>query len=403
RLEEAMDMVNTGIAQVPDYADLYYYGGLISYDTKNYGAAYAFFERCLSLPEQPVHYASHCGMRGFRPCFYLGQLAEKFCNEEEALRYYIQGLRDNPLFFPILANITRILRPREDPAYARSALERLCNFCSPQAYLIMGQIFFREGAFDLALEYLRRGAAGDGEQEPSLNTIHQAVCLLQQAIYPEAVELLNLFLPKEPLYPLAIMNKLLCFWFQGNNEQVRKAADQLFALGLTPDTGAVVGLLRDISEGKEAFTVRLEEEGMTLLLEILMRTLALKRWDYGEKLLQRLNENCLTEYGLKIGDILKKYGRLEESRNFVRMYLDSHPDSAEAYGMMAELLRDTGAFFEAASYYRQAIDKNPREPQYYCKLIALYKDLGRAVLDKAAERFSPITSLVLSGEEAGKP
>ncbi|MEN6568362.1 MAG: glycosyltransferase, partial [Veillonellales bacterium] len=41
RLEEAMDMVNTGIAQVPDYADLYYYGGLISYDTKNYGAAYA--------------------------------------------------------------------------------------------------------------------------------------------------------------------------------------------------------------------------------------------------------------------------------------------------------------------------------------------------------------------------
>lgn len=386
KVKEALATVKIGVARFPDYADLYYYGGLLSYEERDYGIAYTFFEQCLSRPEQPIHYASHSGMRGFRPCFYLGKLAEKFGNEEEALRYYIQGLRDNPSFLPMLENITRIIRPWEDPAYARNALEKLCDFCSPQSYLAMGQILLSQGAFGLALEYLRQGTAE--QQEPSLTGLHQAVCWLQKERYLEALLLLDLFHPGDSLYPLATLNKLLCFWFQGNGCQVRRLADELLALELTRDTRAVISLLRNIPGKDGPCPVKLGVEGMILLLEILLRTLDLGRWEYGKELLKQLDRTCLIDYGLTVAQLWERYGRLDEADYYVRLYLDAHPDSADAHGELAGLLRQRGLYLESIVCYRQAIDLDPREPQYYCKLIELYTQMSRTEQTEAVERLA---------------
>lgn len=373
--QQALAAVCNGLSLFPDHAGLHLCGGQISFDEKDYGLAYAFFAKCLTLPEQPDYYGAFSGTSGFRPCIYLALIAGKFGNEEEALRYYIQGLRDNPTHIAALDGIIRILRPREDPDYSRTALESVCEFCTAEAYLMAADILLAQGAFGLALWFYQQGLPAP--QEPSRHALHKAVCLIQAEQYLEALHLLDLFIPSDPFYPLAKINILLCFWLQGNSKIVGMMADQLCALGLSDDTAAVIGLLRNTTNSRQDFSVTLGADGMAFLLDVLIRTLDLERWKYGAQLLSHVDADCLREYGLAIGRLWARYGQWAKARHYVRLYLDAHTDSAEAYGVMASLMENTGAPLEAAACYRQAITLEPREPEYYCKLYELYAAMRR--------------------------
>jgi tetratricopeptide (TPR) repeat protein len=375
RPEQALETIRAGLELFPDNAGLHLYGGQISYEAKDYGSAYTFFSKCLTLPEQPDYYGSFSGARGFRPSLFLALLAGKFGNEEEALRYYIHGLRDNPQFVAALDGIIRILRPREDPAYTREILEKLCEFCTPEAYLLVADILLGHCAYSLALEYYERGLSG--KPEPSRNTLHRAVCLVQTEHYLEALQQLDLFTTGDPFYFLAKINTLLCFWLQGNGHIVGLLADKLFELPLSQDTAAVISLLRDTIRDKQGDPVSLGNEGIAFLLDIIMRTLAMERYRYVKRLLSQVDTACLKDYGLAVGQLWERYNQPAEAEHYVRLYLENHPNSAEAHGALAGLLKQTGSPMEASACYLQAIALDPSEPEYYRGLYELYLAMSR--------------------------
>ena len=167
------------------------------------------------------------------------------------------------------------MEPREDPAYAGDALGKICDFCSPQANLMMAQILFHQEAFRLALEFLNKGAR---QQEiPSDHSLWRAICLMQERRFFEALRIIEFFEEGHPLYPLAKLNKLLCFGLQENRQKVRVIADELYSLGLSRDTGAVIGLLRNMLTGGAAPKVYLEDEGTALFRDVLIRIMDLGR------------------------------------------------------------------------------------------------------------------------------
>ena len=137
----------------PDYADLYHFGGIIYYQLREYGLAYDYLQKALQAPKQPVHYASFYGLQGYRSYYYLGQIAEKFCNEEAALGYYIDSLRDNSNFTAALNRIIPILQPRCDPDYAHYAINKICDLSLPQAKLLIAELLFNHSAYVAALVY----------------------------------------------------------------------------------------------------------------------------------------------------------------------------------------------------------------------------------------------------------
>lgn len=384
---QAMETVRLCLGLFPDYADIYYYGGLISYEEGAYAQAWDFLQNALSMPEQPAYYASFSGVRGFRACYLLGQIAEIFCNEEEALRYYIQGLRDNPKFIPALESITRILKPQEDPDYARDCLEKLCEFGDPQAHLLMGQILFRQSAFKLALEYLEQGMS---RQEASAELkLWKAICLVQQCRYLEALHIFDGIEREHPLYPLARLNKILCFWFQGNRRKVQEYVEDLLQLGLSRDTGAVVGMLRDsLKKRHKPSGVVLGEEGMALLLDILMRTLDLKEKERALSLIRCLDKECLNKNALAIGELFYRYGYLEVAEQYLGMYLEKNPECAAACFTLAEIKHCLGHDIEAESLYRRALALNPSLPRHYIGLMRLYKNMRRKILRQAVEVYT---------------
>lgn len=396
--EHALHMVDFAAKLFPDYADLYYYGGLASHDCQEYGQAYRFFEQALATPEQSLCYASYAGMRGFRAHHYLGRLAEMFCNEEEALGHYIASLRDNSSFSVALEAIVRILRPREDAAYARQALEKLFDFSSPAAGSLLVHIFFRQAAFPLALQYIEQIAAV--RQLPAEMAIWQAICLMQQRRFHEARRILDGFTAEHPLYPMVKWNKLIYFWLQGNRAKVRVVGDELFALGLSEDTGAMVGLVKNSLGKKKAPPVALGDEGVSILMDTAMRGLDFGVGEQVQALFAGLSEQCLSDNAEKIGDLCYRFGHPEFAETYLKIAARQAPQAAAVYYLLAEIKRETGAHFEAEGFYRQAIALDPKQPGYYIKLTGLYETMRRQVLEQATRQYPEIPAFRSLLEEA---
>lgn len=379
--EQALAVIEHSLRLFPNYADLYYYQGLAHYENKDYGLAYAAFRLALSMPEQPAYYASFSGVRGFRSYYCLGQIAEKFANQEEALHCYILSLRDNPRFSAALEAITRLLEAREDPAYAGDALGKICDFCSPQANLLMARILFRQQAFRLALEYVNKSET-QSETAPDF-ALWKAICLMQERRFFEALRIIEAFAAEHPLYPLAKLNKLLCFGLQENKPKVRIIADELYNLGLSQDTGAVIGIIRNALTGAAAPKTYLGDEGTALLRDILVRIMDLGEWEKAEALLAGLSGQWLNENCLDIGQLYFRYGNTAAAERYLNLCLETNR-CAEAYELLAEIKQKSGSHLEASEFFRQAIALEPKEPLYYIKLIKTYETMRCNVLLEAA-------------------
>ncbi len=429
---QALAMVQAGLDLFPDYADLYYYGGLSQLEQKNYALAYQCFQKALATPEQPSYYASFSGSRGFRAYYQLGQLAEAFLNFEEALRYDIRSLADNADFEPALQSIVRLLKPHQDPAYARQCLEKVCDFCTPQAKLWLGRILLQEFGYQLALDYFDEGSAGIETTDQI--KLWRAICLCQQQRFLEAIGLLKSFTPDDPLYLLATLNQLLCFWFQGNRRKTRALAKKLFTLNLASDTAAVLKLLLKAEPAKAAeiadaggrplFLVwagrllkgaasaaqpkkappagkaDLGPDGVALFLDIFRRTVALGQLALADALVDQLEPAILSANAAAIGRIFQHYGHLEQACQYYRFHLENQPRSADVLYELAEAERERGNTIRAESLYREALALDPKQPRFYVALIRHYERIRHQLLEEAVGQFPEVTALQKLLQEA---
>lgn len=397
----ALEAITLGLQFFPDYADLYYYGGLIQLEQQNYAAAYQWFHQALAMPEQPAYYAPFSGSRGFRAYYQVGLLAEAFGNEEEALRFYLLSIQDNAEFTIALYAIVRILDPRSNPEYTRETMEKLCDFCTPEAQRLIGTVYFTEGAYSMAYEYLEK-------IEPSslddYTSILKAICLIQQKRTIEAIHILDTIPPGQPHFPLAMLNKILCFWFESNRTKVRVLCEEFLSMGLSPDTGAVVTMLKDsLYKRISNAPAILQTEGIALIKDIVLRSLDLKNVPLAESLLARLDKHCQQEHALDFARIFSHYQEFDISLTFTEIALEENAESAGAWYQMAEILTKQNRPEEACLCYRRTLSIEPRQPQYYVKLIRLYQAMRQELLTEAALRYPnmPIFNELL-GEEKSK-
>jgi len=397
----ALEAITLGLQFFPDYADLYYYGGLIQLEQQNYAAAYQWFHQALAMPEQPAYYAPFSGSRGFRAYYQVGLLAEAFGNEEEALRFYLLSIQDNAEFTIALYAIVRILDPRSNPEYTRETMEKLCDFCTPAAQRLIGTVYFTEGAYSMAYEYLEK-------IEPSslddYTSILKAICLIQQKRTIEAIRILDTIPPGQPHFPLAMLNKILCFWFENNRTKVRALCEEFLSMGLSPDTGAVVTMLKDsLYKRISNAPAILQAEGISLIKDIVLRSLDLKNVPLAESLLARLDKHCQQEHALDFARIFSHYQEFDISLTFTEIALEGNAESAGAWYQMAEILTKQNRPEEACLCYRRTLSIEPRQPQYYVKLIRLYQAMRQDLLTEAALRYPnmPIFNELL-GEEKSK-
>ncbi len=395
KLPAALTAVQLGVELFPDYADLYFYGGQIYYQLKEYGLAYEYFQKALQMPEQPVHYASFAGIQGYRSLYYLGQIAEKFCNEEEALQHYIACLRDNNSFITALDNILGILQPRINPDDTKNAINKLCDFSLPQAKLLIGRLLFKHGAYVLAGEQFAEVPEQFWSEELLLE---KAICFVQQRRSTEALNILEAIEGQNKFNPNARFNKLLCFWFAGDMQRVREVGEQLLVIGLSADTAAVIRLLKNIYITNTLSSIG--GEGMTLVLGILKRALDLGELKLCSLLLSDINPQSLQDYYLQLGEIFYQYGYEEIAEQYLRRFLQKNSGADRTYDLLAEITERQGLYPKAADYYRQALQLEPQEPKYYIKLLKLYEKQHSELLQQATDKYPEFAALGMLSAKA---
>ncbi len=385
---EALEVIQLGLKFFPHYADLYYYAGLLHLELQQYAKASASFHQAVSMPEQPAQFASFNGVRGFRSYYHLGQIAETFLNLEEALKFYLASLRDNPHFTHSLERIIHILEPRKDPQYAKECLEKVFDLSSPQASLLVGEILFREGAYGLSLEYIDRVRASI-PIAPDIK-LRRVICLIQEQRYLEALRQIEEFSPDSSLYPLVKLNELFCFWIQGNKRKVNNVLAELRALGLAKETENVLILLRDcLDRHKENTKVTLGHGGVSLLQEIIQRLLAMGELSKAQRVLHKITPESWAWQGLTIARLFYDAGCFADAKNIIQGYLAAH-SNAEAHFLLAEIHRESGEYLEAEQHYRYALEMNTEEPKYYIKLMDLYEARRRQILQEAIQKHPDI-------------
>ena len=385
QLQEALNSAALGLKLFPNYADLYYYTGLILLDLKHYSQARNAFLQALAMPEQPPQYASFGGIRGFRSYYYLAKIAESFLDEEEALKYYLYSLRDNAHFTHALESLVSILKSTKEPDYTRECLEKVCDFCTPEANRLMGDIYYRHGAYGLALHYFDQTEAGF-PVSPDIK-LRKGICLIQERRFFEALRLLEGFSPGSSQYPIATVNKLFCFWIQDKSPKVRNLWKELHALGLAQDTENVISLFLAYS-GKTAPSpqIILGPEGMLLLLDIVQRLVAMQEINRAMYFLHALQPECLSEYNLKIAQIFVDYSEESRAIPFLQAVINTN-QSAENHFQLAEIYSHLGRLTEAEQHYKHALEIDPDTPRYYIRLINLYTAWRQNILKEALVKY----------------
>lgn len=387
---KALEVVQIGSRFFPHYADLYHYGGLCCLDLKRYKKAAEFFLQAVTLPEQPPQFASFAGVRGFRSYYYLGQIAEKFLNLEEALQHYLASLRDNPHFIYSLERIIKILEPRQNPDYTKECLEKVLDFNSTQAMLVLSNIFYDQGAYQLCLEFIDQVIVQGIVSGEIL--LRKAFCLIQRRRYLEALRILGEFTLDSPLYHLVKFNELFCYWVQGKKKKVRGIADTFLSMGLSEDTESILKLMLKCQEKrKTARKIHLGTDGVALLLDIVKRLLDLGQIERASEMLGGVVPRCLEDKKWDFILIFYEYGYHEKALELIEEQLKLKP-TGEGHFLLAEIYSKQERYVEAELHYRYAVEIEPDVPHYYMKQIEFYEHWRKVLRTNSSDNDEDIAN-----------
>jgi glycosyltransferase involved in cell wall biosynthesis/Flp pilus assembly protein TadD len=394
--EKALQTALGSMDFFPRYADLYYYAGRMFMALKDYLSARDYLLRAVSMEEQPAHYASFNGVRGFRSYYHLGEIMEEFLNNSEALKFYLASFRDNPDFTPALGKIVNLLEPRKHTALARKYLQRF-SFCTPRANLLAGQLLFRQGAYGLALEYFQKAAENQGADAEA--RLWAAACHIQERRYKQSLRLLKPFKPGSRHYPRALLNKMLACRLQNDDRQVRALVKEMAAGGFSEDMRNITGILARPPEKNNGLHRPLPgEEGRELLLDLVRRLLGLNETDRALCLLNSIDPRGLSGLLPDMARIFHAYDQGAAVLDLLRQKAIDGEDG-ETHFLLAEILREAGHCLEAELHYRRAGELEPGFPRYCLRQNHLFRQRREQLLQEARHQYPEDETLVKLGEE----
>ncbi len=372
--QQALAYIRQGTALFPDYADLYYFAGLCCFELIDYSNSIKFFRQAIATADQPWHYASFAGIRGFRSYYLLGQLAELFCNEEEALYYYVRSFQNCPTFIAPLQQIIKILVQGEEPDFIGPSLHKLCECCTPASNLLLGKLLLAERCYPLALEYLNNAAANGVNSAESKLLL--AICYTQSGDYYQAKQLLNRITSTSSYYPLKLINLAFIRWL-ADDDTIHFPAD---ISQLVPNS--FVPTLKLLTDSDLNSTIRLQPEDSEILLDIIIRGIARGAWYKIDHLLTRIDSAWLNDQSLTIAATYARYLNFAEAERWIDRYRQHCSTNYEALMFLGRLKTKQHQYWEAAQIYREAMSLAPQIPKAYIHLLKTYQELQHRTLQQ---------------------
>ncbi|WP_125154900.1 tetratricopeptide repeat-containing glycosyltransferase family 2 protein [Clostridium rectalis] len=207
--DKALEFIETGINYYPDFTDLYYLKGLVLEEKNSPLLAIKSFKKCIDIGEPPSVLKSIYGVGGFRPNYELSKIYMDLKDYDNAYKYSVDTIKTKPDFLAPLYNICHILKEKNINIDDRKTI--LENFFTdfPREYPIIADLFYMEGDYETALEYINKS-----EETKTLSEdlkIFKVKSLIYSCRIDECIKYIDSIDRNNLYYFQIMMYKALCF------------------------------------------------------------------------------------------------------------------------------------------------------------------------------------------------
>ncbi|MGO5067005.1 glycosyltransferase [Clostridium sporogenes] len=316
--DKALDFVEIGIKYYPDFTDLYYLKGIILEDKNSPILAIKAFEKCIELGEPPLVLKSIYGVGGFRPRYELSTIYMNLKDYDTAYKYSVETIKSKPDFLVPLYNICHILK--EKKFNVEDMKKILENFFTdfPREYPIIADLFYMEGYYDTALEYINKSEKA-GTLSDDLK-IFKVKSLLYSCKINECIEYIDTIEEKNLYYFQIMMYKALCFIIKDKYDLAIVSINQFNKSNLSEYNKTTLKVYKEMMNlfTNKNINVLSEDKAMLdftpIILQICEFMLINKEFNKFEKALNLLNLISDQSVLLNLGKLYFKYNYEEMAK-----------------------------------------------------------------------------------------
>ncbi|MCJ7689737.1 MAG: tetratricopeptide repeat protein, partial [Clostridiaceae bacterium] len=185
--DTAFKFINIGLKHYPKFTDLYFLRALILKDMNMPTLQIKALEKCIELGEAPSELKCLYGIGSFKAYYELGNAYLKLKDYDAAYNYYIEAMKSNPDFINPLFLIGHILKNKNTPYddFKKIIEEFFSDY--PKANIIIANLFYTEGFYKTALEYVEKCELAGIIPEDLM--LLKANCLVMSGDFNECIQM----------------------------------------------------------------------------------------------------------------------------------------------------------------------------------------------------------------------
>lgn len=185
--DTAFKYIDIGITHYPKFTDLYFLKALILKEMNMPTLQIEALEKCIELGEAPSELKCLYGVGSFKAYFELGIAYLKLKDYDTAYKYYIEAMKLKNDFIDPLYHIGHILKIRNTPIDEfKKTIEKFFSD-SPKSNFIIADLFYNEGYYKVALEYINKCEQARGITEELM--FLKAKCLTMSGAFEECIDM----------------------------------------------------------------------------------------------------------------------------------------------------------------------------------------------------------------------
>lgn len=152
--DKALQISELGLGYYPQFTDLHFLNANVYQAINKPTLAIRSLEKCIELGDPPSSLKFLYGTGSFKALSELAKINMNLKDYETAYKYYVETIRSKRDYITPVYNIAHLLKEEKAPlGQFKKTIE---NFFSdyPRAYPIIADIFYTEGYYETALEYI---------------------------------------------------------------------------------------------------------------------------------------------------------------------------------------------------------------------------------------------------------
>lgn len=318
KYDKALEFIDIGLKYYKNATDLYYLQGVVYNLQRRYTLAIEAFEKCIEIGESPADLKFMYGTGTFKPLYELGNIYMYLKDYHKAFEYYYKTIGQKHDSVECVYNIGHILKEEKRPINEMKTILENSFSDYPKAYQIIGDIFYHEGYYEMALQYAEKcEKAGVSNDDLKMFKVN---CLLRTGEFNECVQINNIT-ERNHFYVQFLMSKIIAYILTEQYDDAEEVINYIRDNKNLNNNNMAIEVYEqfiNLFEGKKTKILSEDknEKGYTSsIFEICEVLLANKEFDKFELALQLMNlisdENVLNI----LGKLYYKYGYVEMAKN----------------------------------------------------------------------------------------